>query len=352
MSETPSNQLKLDPWAASSLLQKAIRRGEVELAQHAAHAFYRYRGALIFRRLTTIAVEDIGIADVGLVQEVARFAADKVLRSILGSDAELIDELCLKMSAAPKDRSADYLWSAATLLETARGERAQLQLLPTDQLIEIAVNEGPLIRRASAALLACTIEGKADPILLTNKVDMLLDALPTKSSALADAVQQLAGIRAHPFCLLLPLIWSRFQRGGGEVEVVGDELPETESVGGVPLYTYDKHTALGKNAIATFARANRQVAAALQAWVPDASHRASVAEMAAFYCDAAPVKDRLDWASGRVLQFIGLRADILSVGCEFDGISPVLDAVGANLPHLNKLRRARRLVSESISRIP
>src|SRR5690242_5959075 len=113
MSESPFHpSVKLDPWVASSLLQKGIRRGETELAQYAARFLHQYRGVAIWNRLLTIAVEDIGIADLDLLLEVTRLGTDKALRSVLASDAELIQDVVVKLAAAPKDRSADYLHSA------------------------------------------------------------------------------------------------------------------------------------------------------------------------------------------------------------------------------------------------
>src|SRR3972149_7435199 len=50
-----------DPWIANSLMQKAIRRGDVELAQRAALSFHALRGSAIWRRLMIIAFEDVGI---------------------------------------------------------------------------------------------------------------------------------------------------------------------------------------------------------------------------------------------------------------------------------------------------
>jgi hypothetical protein len=340
VSQNPLNQLKLDPWSASSLLQKAIRRGEVVLARHAARTLYRFRGPSIFRRLTTIAVEDIGIGDIGLLQEIVRVGTDKALRSLLGSDADLLDDFCGRMAEATKDRSADYLICAATKLDAAKSERAQLEKLPTADLISIAIDPNvPLIRRAVATLNACTTVWNGDVIDRPDIVEQLFEAFQIKFLPLHDAMQRLADKRAHPFCLMLPLIWSRFWHDGGEFTVVRDTLPKAEFVGEVPLYTFDKHTASGKRAIAEFSRENRQLAAALEEWVPDASCRSSVAEIAAFYCDASPVKSRLNWRSGRVLQFMGLRADMLNVGCDFDGIDAILAAARDNLPHLNELRR-------------
>lgn len=330
--------LKLDPWAASSLLQKAIRRGEAGLASRAGLTLYRQRGPAVFKRLCMIAVEDIGLADISLIQDVVRIGTDKSLRSVLGSDAELIDDLCSRMASAPKDRSADYLICAATKLETALADRAELKNEPVSKLIGIATDENAiLVRRAVAALLACGSAGDDQPVQPAH-VAHLLDAFPVKPLPLHDAVLRLIQVRAHPFCLMLPLIWSRWWHSGAGSDVVEDELPPAEFVGDVPLYAYDFHTAAGKQAIARFACENDAVAATLRACVPERNW-ISVAEIAAFYADAAPVARRLEWSGGNLLPSMGLNADMVGAGCPIAGITPILESVRSNLDHLNAMRR-------------
>jgi hypothetical protein len=56
--------LAIDPWVASSLLQKAIRRGEIDLAERAAFTLSRHRGQGIWRRLIAIAFEDVSVGSV------------------------------------------------------------------------------------------------------------------------------------------------------------------------------------------------------------------------------------------------------------------------------------------------
>jgi hypothetical protein len=330
--------VKLDPWSASSLLQKAIRRSEVELARSAARTLYRQRGVAVFRRLCTIAVEDIGIADAGLLHEVTRIGTDKALRAVLGSDAELIDDLTSQLALATKDRSADYLYCAATKLETALADQRELSGQTFDRLIELAVDDGaPLPRRAVAALLACTDPGEIEGRLNADRVERLLDAISVKLLPLTDAVLNLARSRGEPFCIMLPLIWSRWSYFGAEAAVAEDELPVSEFVRGVPLYIFDKHTAVGRHAIKRFSRENDKVASALQAWVPFQC-RTHVAEIAAFYADAAPVARRLDWPTGSLLKHMGSTADMIGAGCAFEGHRPVFETVQENLPHLNRLR--------------
>ena len=145
--------LKLDPWATSSLLHKAIRRGEAELAQAAATSFYRYRGQAIWRRLLNIAFEDVGIADPDLVAEIAWLATNKRARSAIGDDSTIIQDFVAKLAACPKDRSTDYLICATLKLDEGRAHQAELSGRSTNELITIAADtHQSLIRRSAACL--------------------------------------------------------------------------------------------------------------------------------------------------------------------------------------------------------
>lgn len=331
--------LRLDPWAASSLLQKAIRRGETLLARQAAQTLYRQRGVAVFRRLATIAVEDIGIGDGCLVQEISRIASDKALRLVLGTDEGLIDDLCVKMAGAIKDRSADYLYSDATLSSAAKRERVQFERLPDKQLIEIASDlDVPLRRRAVAALAACTTERNGKTLIKRNGVYALLKAVPT-TAELSDAVCRLAETQLHPFCLLLPLIQSAWLISGAQVEVSADCIPQPEFHRGIPSYIWDKHTAVGKQAISMLVQRNVRLREKLATFVPDRRWN-DVTGIAAFYVDATPVARSLEWNLRKPLNRAGFLADMLAAGCDEAGADDVLTVVRDALPQLNQLRRA------------
>lgn len=157
---TEVKSLRLDPWSASSLLQKAIRRGDVISATYAAQCFYTLRGKAIWRRLATIGFEDVGIANPDLVFEVTKLATIPGLRLTLGSDASLISDLCERLCASPKDRSADYLYSWA-IGDEGQIEQLTLQGLNGAALVQVAASlDEPLVRRAAAALRCCTKAGQ------------------------------------------------------------------------------------------------------------------------------------------------------------------------------------------------
>ncbi len=105
--------LRCNRWIASSFLQKAVRRGEIALAQHAAFALHREDRPAAWRRLIAVAFEDIGPADVDLVAETVAVARSPDWRRLPGEETVLASIVC-RLAAAPKDRSADYLmWIAA-----------------------------------------------------------------------------------------------------------------------------------------------------------------------------------------------------------------------------------------------
>ena len=54
--------LVADQWVTTSLLQKSIRRGELEMAQRAAFTLFAQKGSAIWRRFMVIAFEDVGAA--------------------------------------------------------------------------------------------------------------------------------------------------------------------------------------------------------------------------------------------------------------------------------------------------
>lgn len=330
--------LELDPWIASSLLQKAIRRGEVELAHHAAASFHKHRGTRIWRRLITIAVEDIGIADVPLILELTKLASNRRLRDVLGSEQELISDFCRRLAEAPKDRSADYVYCAATKLETALQDRSRFRSWSVDDQIAMACDVSqPLARRTVAALLACTSSDNGGTIKRV-ELERLMCTLPVRFLDLEEATISLAKMKAHPFAVTLPLIWSTWWHMGAEHDVMEEQVPATDYVNGLPLYALDKHTAAGKQALGRFASSD-QLQAVLQRWVPAGRHKDVVA-IAAFYADAAPVSRRFHWSLAPLLKDAGLIADMTHAGCPYDGIGPVLGTVRANLACLNLERQA------------
>src|SRR6266542_5237637 len=104
--------LGCDRWIASSVLQKSIRRGDVELAQRAACTLNAFDRGAIWRRLVVIACEDIGVGDIDALLETFLAATSTDFRRQCG-EASVLGAVVRRLAEAVKDRSADYLACAA-----------------------------------------------------------------------------------------------------------------------------------------------------------------------------------------------------------------------------------------------
>ena len=101
--EPKPSPLKISPWVAMSLLQKAIRRGESEWAQRAAATLSLIAPERLWRRCGAAAFEEIGVADLETVTLVTAALAGKRYRATVGGNgrlqASLLSEWCGRQNA-------------------------------------------------------------------------------------------------------------------------------------------------------------------------------------------------------------------------------------------------------------
>jgi hypothetical protein len=334
-----SRPLSIDPWVASSLLQKSIRRGEGDLAIRAALNLFRLRRSTIWRRFVVIAFEDVGAASVETLLTVVRAAIDPKWRASIGGDERVIPYIARLLATAPKDRSADHLICCSRSYEPFEEIRRMAGSLSLAGRLDLVADaDQPLHARAIAAWYSSGVEwdnetrvGKGDLSGLTAVFHST--GVP---KALALATKYAATYTREPITIMVPLIWLEAFKEA-QPAIRDCPVPSSPVVRGVPLYALDKHTAVGKTAIHQFARENRAVRETLGEYVPD--YRApDAACMAAFYADAAPVLRRLDWSQSNALETIGIDNDLRSTKVSPDGVRPILEVVCANLEHLNEVR--------------
>jgi MgsA AAA+ ATPase C terminal len=329
----------IDPWVASSLLQKAIRRGDVDLAERAAFTLSRHRGQGICRRLIAIAFEDVGVGSVDALIQTTTACTSAAWRLRAGGDELALRIVVRRLAEAPKDRSPDHLICAAHDHPTLEEDRREVGAMSLTQRIQsVAETTSSLPTRAIAAWYASGVEWGKERRIGHGDLGALMGAFHDLGvpSDLVSATQVAAIRTREPIVVMTPLLWLASEKTGGH-RVVDCPLPPVTMIGEVPSYALDKHTALGKAAIQRFARECPAVRDALAAHVPD--YRANDAAcMAAFYADAAPVARRFDWNGSPELERLGIENDMLKVGVARGGVSPVLEAVRDNLEQLNAIR--------------
>jgi hypothetical protein len=334
--------LQIDPWVASSLLQKAIRRGDVELAERAAVTLHRHRGSGIWRRFLIIAFEDVGIGSVEALIKTTAACTDPNGRASFGDEERVVRIVSRLLAEAPKDRSADHLIGAAwshPAFEDARGRVGKCSL--SQRLDLVADMSLPLPVRAIAGWYSSGLEWGRERRVGRGDLPGLMATfrLLGAPADLVLATRHAATRTREPIVVMAPLLWLA-AAGTANPRVVECAVPPAPVIGGVPLWAFDKHTALGKAAIHQLARENEAARDVLAIHVPKDRNK-DAACMAAFYADAAPVSLRLDWEGAAELEALGTENDMLRAGVPIEGIEPLLTVVRDNLDHLNAIRAKR-----------
>ncbi|MEP9373855.1 hypothetical protein [Mesorhizobium sp. KR1-2] len=237
-------------------MQKAIRRGNETAALAATSFLLAGHGDRFWRRLTVIALEDVGIANLDAVRDVLLASTRKTWRAEHGGDWDIAAALVQRLCAAMKCRDACELLVAADLHPRWKRQRTAFLDLTQHQLCEIVTD--PARHLAERTLAAWLVAGtKRFPAYALPEVEgsfaTLLDVyrhLGTPEHVLE--VARLGSTRTqegHP--LTTPLVW--LAASTGPVTASPEKLSEPALIRGWPDYAFDMHTRLGRRALTLFA---------------------------------------------------------------------------------------------------
>ncbi|MFC3182531.1 hypothetical protein [Cypionkella sinensis] len=115
-----------DRYLAASLLQKAIRRDEFELAWQASSFLLENFPDYFWRRVPIIALEDIGLGDLDVTMMAIMVGTNAELRVRLGGCTTVANAIIHAMAAATKDRSSDDLYDVVSRCHILRESRIAL----------------------------------------------------------------------------------------------------------------------------------------------------------------------------------------------------------------------------------
>jgi len=329
--------LLADAYTASSLLQKAMRRGETELALMAAERLLPKRGKGIWRRLLAIAFEDVGIANVALLARILELAETQL------SSRELPANQCLanaveSLASSSKSRSADHLICSARQSYQAKSAATRAMLSDAPAMLAIAGDPSqPLIERMAALEDPCGRNERGARAAQLERLSALKCVLPVEAHDAIDLSIRGFKLLKDGIALPLPLLVSTKSEVGQKPTISNPEMPEAAYVNGIPAWVWDKHTSIGKRAFRRLVYENEPIASCLHHYVSPEHHLGSAC-MAGFYLDAAPVSLRCDWPGSVELELAGHTADMAKIGCPPCGIDPLMEVVAENIGHLNEIR--------------
>ena len=237
-----------EKWILSSALQKSIRRGLGAQAASVAYCLHKLDPSYLRRRLPIIALEDIGLGDIGTCLDVIEICT---ARHFWQQNAERgIAYMVSQMAKATKSRAAcDALcWSSVD--RDRKRLSARLQSLSTKELVDCLVNPD---RQFVERILCSRILNEQ---VLSRRTELARDQpdqnwLEMVASELNLPEQLLklsryAKATADMACTL-PVV---FHVAGTSGIRIGEPFPRSSELwGGVPLGSLDQYTKLGRIAI-------------------------------------------------------------------------------------------------------
>lgn len=330
---------ELDGWLASSLMQKAIRRGDAEIAIMASERLFELRGTSAINRLMVTAFEDVGVGSEATVENTVLGSFGLEARQKTGGAMHSLAKAVLQLSQSPKDRGADYLICSAHGHPSLEGVRERVGRMDIAGRIAQATSYAyPLAERAVAAWYASGIEWGDEHRIGQGDLAGLLDGFREVgvSNRLLDATAIAAKRTREPNVVMVPLLACALAASSSP-STVTPPMPDSPLVHSIPLYAFGHHTRLGKQAIRRFVRDCMPVRKMLDRLVPE-FRAVSVGEMAVYYADAAPVTPKLVWEQSEALERLGRESDFICAGASAHAIEEITATVLSNLRHLNSIR--------------
>ncbi len=130
------NPLNISPWLAMSALQKSVRRNREELALRSAATLFRDAPDRLWKRISVISFEDIGVADFETISLVVAGLSGKRWRAENGGEWSVASYLIGQMCRTIKCRSADNLAYLSELHPDYEQARLKLTYMPIPELLE------------------------------------------------------------------------------------------------------------------------------------------------------------------------------------------------------------------------
>jgi hypothetical protein len=323
-----------DKWVATSLLQKAVRRGHVYEALRAASYLLSVEPTRFWRRIATIAWEDVAFGNLDLCYQVTVVSGSKRWRGRVGGEWRVASYLVTSLCNSLKDRSTDDLATALTHSSTYADERDSLLVEPRVNLAQISAQNRrlstPVASQALSAWYQAGTEkwGFEGPPERQGDISWFYENHEFDPDQAVFMVASRLGVtrtRTVLPVLAIPL-HSRWTLEAPTSDFTVDQL-DHHTVATVPSYAFDGFTRAGRRYLKSIARRHSGLSKTL--------NHAEVGALALqllrklhFRTTASLVDKRLDWHLGQQFRDeadrvgFGLPVDLIE-----DGKFQLLDAM-------------------------
>lgn len=331
-----------DKWILASILQKAIRRGELDTALGSCLSLYKVDKRMLLRRVAVTAFEDIGIGNAHLIKLIIHGLFGQPPHPLKkAKPIELLFALISEMCNSPKERSGHYLYTICEEHPSLEHEREDFLYYTPRDLCDIVANEEySLAKRSLAAWYLGGTSRYRSPFLPKTPVEKdflwwIYEQMGT-THCLLEVMKQASKVMIDPFPLQFHL--KHFEtKDLPSGEVKAHTVPKTEKINRIPLYALDKHTRLGKTALRALFKNSPALQDYLTKWLPKPLWKKNY-EMAVFRVESAVINKELIFPGYKELDQMYLEAEFLSDDRPQEYLDGLLNLVGDSIPELNEIR--------------
>ncbi|MDU8927674.1 hypothetical protein RXV86_09785 [Alisedimentitalea sp. MJ-SS2] len=323
-----------DRYLAMSLLQKAVRRGELGYAWEAARYLLIERPETLWKRLAVIALEDIGVADMPTVMKILLVCTDVELRHRLGG-AEKSAFTCVELlCVSSKDRASDDLYDVLTRDHGVREMKAAFPESPRLNAEEANLNG---IVQSALTLLSHAGELDLDNAYVRSTKVWANAVVRFSDGLVSPLVQDAAILGLRKTRLVLgPLLTALAPLRPENLSLIDDPVLPHQTICGFPSWALGMHTRVGLEGFRRFLqRSDRLRELFADATTGETSKPRTVGGLV-FRLDCGVLRNRIDWSVGRGLQKWATR---MGWGLADEAVLPALDLIREEWDLVNDCRR-------------
>lgn len=302
-----------DKWVAASCMQKAIRRGEAAVAASACGWLFNIDRKMCRRRIAVTSLEDIGIADVELVG-CAVFASLQPSLVPVAIRYAALEAVVVGMAMSPKERSGDYMQTTLELHSSAEALKQTFQEQSCDDLVSSAQDE--IIDWRGRSLAATMLAGT------TSLYGSSLPLVSGDQDAYCWMVERLRVPFWMPDISLVAYRGTREAMSvqypikvslGRDIEVTQHTLENSAKTNGIPHYSLDMHTRLGKQAFRCLVDQSKSIRQLITSITSRTSGYKAI-EWMMFYIEAVLLDREVSFVGYQDIKWQGIEADLARSG--------------------------------------
>ena len=245
-------QLPFCKFLLMSAMQKSIRRGEVERAESFALSLFHADPRSLFRRISIISLEDIGMGGTDAVIDTIAAVKSPIWRRACGQDRVAV-LLAGKLARSAKSRFVTELYSSSSKGNEAASMRKKVAKSHNSELETILLDpdQSPYNRTLAAWSLAGTDMYPCKNFTRAGNVQIAIDALRklTVPASLTETCIRFLKDFRYPLALFLPLAADIFTRHKAELEVRSEVCLSSPEAHGLPTYALDMYSRIGQACI-------------------------------------------------------------------------------------------------------